>query len=545
MGVPDVFLGTLDLLSDRFTIKQNLFSVASGATVFPIVANQTSNTLFVQTFVFAGFVNVGDKYGCIPFPLNVTQIYGTAGADTSTVAALSSTWATERGCFGVTALNATTAFLTSSIGSVSLTCITSWQFAPTAAGPHAVSEVCVSAGVTTRTSYAVSVIASARNEHNIVQTSALLWTPSNNSGTPWVQTRGCGYSITNTSWMLLSWMSPEMQCVSISATASSFTAPARQFFGNNDVPNVAQSTLCVATVNLYSAPLSYRLRCGTDPAMYAGALLLSPSSGAFTLFQNLQNQSIAPLPVTNLTASASTNRTVVRRFVMHGCQPTTPPPPTTAPPTVAPTRAPEVKVAVKLKMNIDVATASTPAFKRSVRSTVAKALNISESRVEIGAVTAGSALVTIVILPDPDAPAATTNPTNPSISSNSSSLSDSLSVTQLAAKLIVLASSSNNTLTSSLPVDTTYTPTTTVLSKCWDDSYQASCPPAPTPAPTPAAGTPEIPYVPIVIGVGAAIVIVAIGGLVYYCWSRRQASADMRKKFYQSYLPSTIDESSI
>ena len=226
---------------------------------------------------------------------------------------------------------------------------------------------------------------------------------------------------------------------------------------------------------------------------------------------------------------------VQRNFSLSGCQ--TPAPTTfslvTTPPTPAPTVAPVAQVAVTVKFTVPLAVAQTPQYQTTVINNVASALNISSWRVKIGTVTAGSALIQIIILPDPNAVVTVTNSsTNSSNGGNVGGLGNiaaALTPAALAQALITMVSNPNSTLSALLPVDSSYVPTTVVFNLCYDGSYQSVCPVAPTPAPSTDATSI---FTPLVIGIAGAVGAVALLGGAYFLYKRWSIGKGKRRNFY-------------
>jgi hypothetical protein len=185
-------------------------------------------------------------------------------------------------------------------------------------------------------------------------------------------------------------------------------------------------------------------------------------------------------------------------------------------------------------LNVDVNTANTPAFQSTLREQTASALGVNVSRVAIGEVRAGSAVISIIILPDPSASAtagAATSNTAGTAPLAPTALASTL-IAQVANPTSVFAAAVSTSL--NVAVDTTYS--STLLIQCSDGSYQAVCPtaaptlaptaaPPPTPQPTTAAPPPdalEPSYVRnfFYIAAGALTGVVIVGALFYkFCRS--------------------------
>jgi hypothetical protein len=106
-------------------------------------------------------------------------------------------------------------------------------------------------------------------------------------------------------------------------------------------------------------------------------------------------------------------------------------------PTDAPAPA-SVEAVVTLKVNVNLAVASTPAFQQAFVTDIADVLGVNASRVRIDSVTAGSVLIDFTILPS-------TSASGPWASF-------------LASTLVALVAQPNSTLAQKIPVDATFTP---------------------------------------------------------------------------------------
>jgi hypothetical protein len=505
-----VYLGAIVLNAGQnsFSIVQNTRPIAL-SNLYPISSLIAANAsyLYVQTYSAANYVGTG---GCVPYPFRLVDLYPADG---------SSVWGTESGCSTFMGLNATTVNVTTSSG---LVCKDTWVFNPSGsfAGPHSVTEVCsVSGGVQTSAVYSVRVYGSS-----VPTANQITWTTN---GTTSTHTSSCRSVSNNVTLLSGLWMNNQGSCVTVTSTATTFSASAAQFFGTPST-SLASLAQCTATVNFNTAPLTYRLSCVGNSTVYLGALYIQDADwSSFTLHQNLMG--IASMPTFSATVGSGM---VQRNFSLSGCQtpaPTTAPPVTT-PPTPAPTVAPVAQVAVTVKFTVPLAVAQTPQYQATVINNVATALNISSWRVKVGTVTAGSALIQIIILPDPNAVVVVTNSSNNSSSgSGGLNLAAALTPAALAQTLISMVSNPNSTLSVLLPVDSTYTPTTAVYNLCYDGSYQSVCPAAPTT--TPSTDVSSF-FSPLVIGIAGAVGAVALLGGGYLLYKRWSISKGKRRNFY-------------
>jgi hypothetical protein len=137
----------------------------------------------------------------------------------------------------------------------------------------------------------------------------------------------------------------------------------------------------------------------------------------------------------------------------------------------------DVSRAVQMRLNVDLATASSATFQDTFLTKVSVALGIAKSRLEIVSVFSGSAYLVVNVLPDP-------------ASSSPNTAASALTAATVAQILTTQATNSSSTLVTSLAsaniaVDVTYTPTvsTATWQKCSDGTWQTTCPTAPPPLP--------------------------------------------------------------
>jgi len=143
-------------------------------------------------------------------------------------------------------------------------------------------------------------------------------------------------------------------------------------------------------------------------------------------------------------------------------------------------QAPLTKVAVKLKLTVTVAQAQAPAFQTAFIRSAAAAINVSTARIIITGVSAGSAFLTLEVLPDPTS----VSSVSPLAAASDLVYQATVPTSSLSTQLVM------NNLSSS--IDTSYTPTTVTSTLCSDGVYRNTCPvatAAPSPSPSPSSSS--------------------------------------------------------
>jgi hypothetical protein len=119
--------------------------------------------------------------------------------------------------------------------------------------------------------------------------------------------------------------------------------------------------------------------------------------------------------------------------------------------------------ALNIRANVDIATGNTAVFKSKFISACASALSVPSSRFQIVSVAAGSVIVTMAIIGD-----------------SSSSISPAVIAYTLQQDITNPSSALNVAMTAaSIPIDTTFMPTATVATACYDGTYAQPCPERP------------------------------------------------------------------
>jgi len=140
------------------------------------------------------------------------------------------------------------------------------------------------------------------------------------------------------------------------------------------------------------------------------------------------------------------------------------------------------KVAVKLKLTVTVAQAQAPAFQTAFIRSAAAAINVSTARIIITGVSAGSAFLTLEVLPDPTS----VSSVSPLAAASDLVYQATVPTSSLSTQLVM------NNLSSS--IDTSFTPTTVTSTLCSDGVYRNTCPvataaPSPSPSPSPSSSS--------------------------------------------------------
>jgi hypothetical protein len=173
--------------------------------------------------------------------------------------------------------------------------------------------------------------------------------------------------------------------------------------------------------------------------------------------------------------------------------------------------------ALNIRANVDIATGNTAGFKSKFISACASALSVPSSRFQIVSVAAGSVIVTMAIVNDA-----------------ASFLVPAALALQLQQQAISSTSALNVAMTAAnIPIDTTFTPTATVATACYDGTYAQPCPELPYSV--------DWTYVNYgLYGIGALLVII-----LFCAWRHHTASPDSNSPKHETKESRALSSNSI